>query len=52
MSTNTFGANRLVLGEFDEEAASWAFELNVQSASIARAVCDEADGDRFVLRSY
>ena len=51
IETNTFGANRLVLGEFDEEAASWAFELNVQSASIARVACDEADGDRFVLGS-
>ena len=51
IETNTFGANRLVLGEFDEEVASWAFELNVQSASIARAACDEADGDRFVLGS-
>ncbi len=51
IETNTFGANRLVLGEFDEEAASWAFDLNVQSAKIAREACDDADGYRFVLGS-
>jgi 5-methyltetrahydrofolate--homocysteine methyltransferase len=51
IETNTFGANKLVLSEFDEEAATWAYELNVQSAKIAREACDEAKGDRFVLGS-
>mgnify|MGYP002526206874 FL=1 len=51
VETNTFGANRLVLGEFDEEAATWAFELNRDSALIARAACDAAGGNRFVLGS-
>ena len=51
VETNTFGANRLVLSEFDSEAGSWAYELNVASAKIAREACDSADGDRFVLGS-
>ena len=51
IETNTFGANRLVLSEFDEEASTWAHELNVQSAIIAREACDGAEGDRFVLGS-
>jgi len=51
IETNTFGANRLVLSEFDAEAASWAYELNVRSAAIAREACDAFDGDRFVLGS-
>ncbi len=48
IETNTFGANRLVLSEFDDEAASWASELNQQAAAIAREV---AGPDRFVLGS-
>ena len=51
VETNTFGANRLVLSEFDDEAASWAYELNVQSAQIARDACNAASGDRYVLGS-
>jgi len=51
VETNTFGANRLVLLEFDDEAATWAYELNVRSAKIAREACEEAGGDRFVLGS-
>lgn len=51
IETNTFGANRLVLSEFDEEAATWAHDLNVQSAKIAREACDAAGGDRYVLGS-
>ena len=48
VETNTFGANRLVLSEFDEEAAAWAADLNREAARIARAlyrkiVCDHAD---------
>ena len=51
IETNTFGANRLVLSEFDEEASTWAYDLNVQSAKIARQACDAAEGDRYVLGS-
>ncbi len=54
VETNTFGANRLVLGDFDEEAASWAFELNRDAARIARAACESfetADRPRFVIGS-
>ena len=51
IETNTFGANRLVLSEFDEEAATWAYDLNVKSAQIAREACDAAGGDRYVLGS-
>jgi len=51
IETNTFGANRLVLSEFDDELASWAYDLNVQSAKIAREACDAADGKRYVLGS-
>ena len=38
VETNTFGANRLVLGEFD--LAERAYELNVKAAKIAREACD------------
>ncbi|HMN96730.1 MAG TPA: methionine synthase [Phycisphaerales bacterium] len=54
VETDTFGANRLVLSEFDEEAAGWAFELNRAAAEIARAACDRhstSDKPRFVLGS-
>ena len=51
VETNTFGANRLVLSEFDEEASTWAYDLNVQSAKIARDACEEVAGNRYVLGS-
>ena len=51
VETNTFGANRIVLGEFDDECATWARELNAEAASIARTACEEAGGQRFVLGS-
>lgn len=51
VETNTFGANRLVLSEFDEEAATWAYDLNVQSAKVARLACNSVGGDRYVLGS-
>ena len=51
VETNTFGANRLVLSEFDDEAATWAYELNVTSAQIARKACKQFGGDRYVLGS-
>ncbi|MBU0618183.1 MAG: methionine synthase, partial [Planctomycetes bacterium] len=37
VETNTFGANRIVLSEF--ELADRAYELNVQAARIARRAC-------------
>ena len=40
VETDTFGSNRLVAAEFDAEMASWARELNVTAARIARAACD------------
>ncbi|MBC8201756.1 MAG: homocysteine S-methyltransferase family protein, partial [Planctomycetes bacterium] len=51
IETNTFGANKLVLSEFDDEASTWAYELNVQSARIAREACNEVEGERYVLGS-
>ncbi|MBI68659.1 MAG: methionine synthase [Phycisphaerae bacterium] len=51
VETNTFGANKLVLSEFDDEAATWAYDLNVESAKIARRACDQFEGDRYVLGS-
>jgi len=54
VETDTFGANRLVLSEFDDEVASWAYDLNRSAAAIARAACDAhstADKPRFVLGS-
>ena len=44
VETDTFGANRLVLGDFDEEAAGWARTLNRDAAAIARA--DTAAAER------
>ncbi len=52
VETNTFGANPLVLGEFDQSER--AFELCKRSAEIARAACDAhstSDKPRFVLGS-
>ena len=51
IETNTFGANKLVLSEFDDEASTWAYDLNVQSAVIARKACDQIEGERYVLGS-
>ncbi|UCD75996.1 MAG: homocysteine S-methyltransferase family protein, partial [Phycisphaerales bacterium] len=54
VETDTFGANRLVLGEFDEEIAGWAGELNRRAAEIARAACEKfstPDRPRFVIGS-
>ncbi|MHC5025895.1 MAG: methionine synthase, partial [Planctomycetota bacterium] len=45
VETNTFGANRLVLSEFDDEAAGWAYELNREAARIAREACDAHSTD-------
>jgi len=54
VETDTFGANKLVLAEFDEELASWTYELNQQAATIARQACQKhhrPDKPRFVLGS-
>jgi 5-methyltetrahydrofolate--homocysteine methyltransferase len=54
VETNTFGCNRLVLAEFDDEIAQWAFDLNREAAEIARAACEQHatdDKPRFVLGS-
>ncbi|HIN83910.1 MAG TPA: methionine synthase [Phycisphaerales bacterium] len=51
VETNTFGANRLVLSEFDEELATWAFDLNKESAQLAVEACSRVEGDRYVLGS-
>ena len=40
VETNTFGANRLVAAEFDEEMVGFVRDLNVRAARIARAACE------------
>lgn len=52
VETDTFGANRIVLAEFD--LAERTYELNVQAARIARRACDAfrtPDRPRFVAGS-
>lgn len=54
VETNSFGCNRLVLGEFDDEIAGWAGDLNRLAAETARAACDKyqtEDRPRFVVGS-
>ena len=54
IETNTFGANPIVLAEFDGEVSSWARELNREAAEVARAACAvhaTDDAPRFVLGS-
>ncbi len=54
VETNTFGANPLVLSEFDAEVSGWAEDLNCEAAEVARAACDvhaSAGSPRFVLGS-
>jgi len=54
VETNTFGANRLVFGEFDQELVSWTYDLNREAAEIARAACarfSTAQQPRFVVGS-
>ena len=47
VETNTFGANQLVLAEFGLEGETR--ELNKEAAEIARAACESAGGERYVL---
>ena len=50
IETNTFGATRIAQEDYD--MANLAYEMNVESAKLARAACDKfatADKPRFVL---
>jgi 5-methyltetrahydrofolate--homocysteine methyltransferase len=52
VETNTFGANKIVLAEFD--IADRCFELNKRSAELAREACDKyetADRPKYVIGS-
>lgn len=54
VETNTFGANRLVAAEFDQELVGWARALNVEAAQLARRAADRASSPgrrRFVAGS-
>ncbi|MEE2720025.1 MAG: methionine synthase [Planctomycetota bacterium] len=54
VETDTFGANPIVLAEFDDEVSSWARQLNREAAEVARAACAAHatdDAPRFVLGS-
>jgi len=54
VETDTFGANRLVAAEFDEELVSWVPDLNRRAAQLAREACDRfstPDRPRFVAGS-
>lgn len=54
VETNTFGANPLVFGEFDEELVSWSRAINCEAATIARRACERhhtSERPRFVLGS-
>jgi len=54
IETDTFGANKLVLADFDEEAVGWTYELNKRAAEVGRAACEKystSDKPRFVIGS-
>jgi 5-methyltetrahydrofolate--homocysteine methyltransferase len=54
VETDTFGANKLVFAEFDEELVGWTYAINKEAAEIARAACarfETGDRPRFVLGS-
>lgn len=54
VETNTFGANKLVFSEFDDELVSWTYDINKEAAEIARAACENystPDKPRFVIGS-
>jgi 5-methyltetrahydrofolate--homocysteine methyltransferase len=54
VETDTFGANKLVFAEFDQELVGWTREINRQAAEVARAACEKfstPDKPRFVVGS-
>ncbi len=54
VETDTFGANKLVGAEFDQEMVAWTYELNKRGAEIAREACarySTPDKPRFVIGS-
>lgn len=54
VETDTFGSNKLVGAEFDEEMVRWTYDLNRRGAEIARAACaryETPQKPRFVLGS-
>jgi len=54
VETDTFGANKHTLSEFDDELVSWTRDLNKEAAEIARAACEKHatdDKPRFVIGS-
>jgi len=54
VETNTFGANKLVFAEFDDELVAWTHDINKEAAEIARAACNRhasKDNPRFVIGS-
>lgn len=54
VETDTFGANKLVFSEFDDELVSWTYDINKEAAEIARAACENysmPDKPRFVIGS-
>ena len=54
VETDSFGSNRLVAAEFDQEMVGWVHDLNVRAARVARAACDRfstRDRPRFVAGS-
>src|SRR5688572_23707126 len=36
VETDTFGANKLVFAEFDQELVGWTYAINKQAAEVAR----------------
>ncbi len=54
VETDTFGANKLVFAEFDQELVGWTHEINKQAAEVARAACEKfatKEKPRFVVGS-
>jgi len=54
VETDTFGANKLVFAEFDQELVGWTRSINKQAVEVARAACDKfttSDKPRFVAGS-
>lgn len=54
VETDSFGSNKLVAAEFDQEMVEWVYDLNVSAAKCARAAADKfstRDRPRFVAGS-